>query len=355
MSHWIINPSIDMVSVLEQYGRFLENDYRMAIESMWIPDTFDEYSEKTGRKFIIIGGKERPGIIAKSVFLCLKLGGPESITVHVPNLDEMFMVQNVLEYYGEGVKHKVFSVHHDMLNLDAEWREEMENATDIIVYGDKNTIESWREFETVDRHVWEHGYNFSFGIVQATTLTQKIINDICFDFFSYYGEGRLAPKFYFVIGRRSKKLIENFAMNMVANYSMPIKEYRSKLPLTRKSDLTREMLSANYAAKFIRVDMLNSDELFGNLYGDVRLVFVDGLDEVRNFIGKWRDSISTVAINWEDDPEVLDLLEDEMIIRICNVGDMQFPDFFEQYDAVDDFNVYVSDDYYDDIDFDDLF
>ena len=33
-----------------------------------------------------------------------------------------------------------------------------------------------------------------------------------------------------------------------------------------------------------------------------------------------------------------------MIPRICHIGDMQFPDFFEQYDTLDDFNIYVSDD-----------
>lgn len=354
MSNWIINPSIDMVSVLAEYGRFLEDDYRMAIECMGIPHSFDEYSEKTGRRFIIIGGKEKPGLIAKSVFLCLKLAGPDRIAVYVPNLDEMFLVQNVFEHHGKDVENKMFVTHHDLLNLDSAWRDEINKATDIIVYGGKNALESWRDFETVDRHVWEHGDLFSFGIVRAGTLTQKIINEICFDFFCYYGEGRLAPKFYFIIGSYNKKIIENFAMNMVVNYGRNIKEYRSKLPLTRKSDLTQETINANYAAKFIRVEDLNSDEMFSTLYGDARLVFVEDIEEVKDFIEKWRDSIGSVAINWSDDSDIFDMLEDEMVVRICEVGDMQFPDFFEQYDAVDDFNVYVADDYYDDIEFDDF-
>ena len=125
------------------------------------------------------------------------------------------------------------------------------------------------------------------------------------------------------------------------------------MPLTRKSDLTREVLNAEYEAKFIRIDDLNSDSLFDTLYGDVRLVFVDDLEEVEGFIEEWRDKIGTVAINWHDDAEVLDIMEDHMITRICHVGDMQFPDFFEQYDAVDDFNVYVRDEDYD-IDLNDL-
>ena len=67
-------------------------------------------------------------------------------------------------------------------------------------------------------------------------------------------------------------------------------------------------------------------------------------DEIEKFIDKWKDNIGTVAIEYDDDEELMELLEDYMIPRICNVGDMQFPDFFEQYDAVDDFNIYVSDD-----------
>ena len=70
--HMIINPSVDMVSVLAQYGRFLENDYRMVIEHLIVPKSFEEYTENTGRKFLIVGSKETPGLIAKSVYLCLK-------------------------------------------------------------------------------------------------------------------------------------------------------------------------------------------------------------------------------------------------------------------------------------------
>jgi len=343
MAHWIINPSLDMPQVLEQYGRFLEDDYRMLIESLRIPRTFDEYSEKTGRRFIIISGKERPGLIAKSVFLCLKLAGPESVAVYIPTLDEMFLVQNVFEHYAGNIKTKLFATPLDFLSLDKNWRDEIENATDIIVYGDDESINKWREYETVDRHIWEHGFNFSFGIARAEDLTPSLINEICFDFFCYYGEGRLAPKLYFIIGQYSPELIKTFAMNMVVNYSPFIELFREKLPLTRKSDLTREVLNTEYYAKFVRVFDLQSDGLFDTMYGDVRLAFVDSISEIEEFIEKWRESIATVAADWDDD-EVIDLLEDNMIPRICNYGDMQFPEFFEPFDVLDDFNIYVSDD-----------
>ena len=341
MSRWIINPEVDMVSTLAQYGRFLENDYRMIIEHLIIPQVFEEYTEKTNRKFVIVGAKDSPWILAKSAYLCLKLAGPDSVVVKTPNLDESFMVQNVLEYHADDVRYKVFVSQHDEIKLSNEWREEVENATDIIVFGSKNAMEAFREYEMVDRRVWEHGYRFSFGIVQEEHLTASTINNICFDFFSFYGEGSLAPKFYFVVGKLKKKIANQFSKNMRSIYGSLIKEYREKLPLTRKSELTEQMINSDYAAKFVRINDLHDDELFDTLYGDIRLVPVDDMESVENFINKHRDNISTVAINIDDDVKTLDLLEEKMIVRICDIGSMQFPDFFEQYDNVDDYNIYV--------------
>jgi len=204
-------------------------------------------------------------------------------------------------------------------------------------------MEAFREYETVDRRVWEHGFKFSFGLVRAEYLTPSIINEICFDFFSYYGEGCLAPKFYFIVGKLSKKIAKQFSENMSSFYGEYIEEYREKLPLTRKSELVQVTLDSKYAYDYVRLGDLNSDDIFDTLYGDVRLIVVDDLDEVSYFIHEWSDNISTVAINMQDDPAMMDLLDDHMVIRICNIGEMQFPEFFEQYDSVDDFNIYVGD------------
>jgi len=344
MRKWIINPEVDMVDVLSQYGRFLPNDYRMIMEHLEIPRVFEEYAEKTHRRFMIIGSKDTPWVLAKSVFLCLKLAGPDSIAVKTPNLDESFMVQNVLEHHANGVRNKVFVANNDELKLSNEWRDEIENATDIVVFGNQNAMEAFREYETVDRRVWEHGYKFSFGVVQEEHLTPTIINQICFDFFSFYGEGSLAPKFYFIVGKLRRKVLEQFSMNMITMYGNFIEQYRDKLPLTRKSELVEKTLVSNYVAKYVRVEHLQSEDLFDNLYGDVRLVIVDDLDDVEAFIDKWNDNINTVAIDIEDDMNTLDLLEDKMVVRICDVGSMQFPDFFEQYDSVDDFMIYANED-----------
>jgi len=341
MTNWVINPEVDMVTILAEYGRFLENDYRMMIEHLEVPKVFQEYPESTERKFVIVGGKETPWMLSKSVFLCLKLAGAESVVVTTPFIDESFMVQNVLDNHSNGIRTKLFTANSEELITNMEWRDEIENATDIVVFGDKKTMEFFREYETVDRHVWEHGENFSFGIVREEHLTPTVINQICFDFFSFYGQGSLAPKFYFVLGRLKKSIIKQFSANMQSLYAPLVNEYREKLELTRKSDLVSNMLNANYAAKYVKVGDLHSDVLRDNLYGEVCLIPVNDLDQIQDFIDKWHDNISTVAINNSDDPDVLDFLEDNLILRICDVGDMQFPDFFEQYHSVDDYIVYV--------------
>ena len=122
-----------------------------------------------------------------------------------------------------------------------------------------------------------------------------------------------------------------------------IDEFRGKLPLTRKSELVQQFLSANLVYKYTRLEELNTNEVFTTLYGDTRIVVVDRLEDLDSFIAKWRERISTVAIN-PDDEDTLDYVESQMITRICDIGTMQFPDFFEQFDPVDDFDIYVGDD-----------
>jgi hypothetical protein len=338
---WIINPEVDMVAVLAEYGRFLENDYRMMIEHLYIPKVFEEYTEKSGRKFVIVGARSVPTATAKSVFLCLKLAGPESIIVKAPTLDEAYLIQNVFDYYGEGVYTKVFIEPSEELVLNPEWRTGLEEATDIVVFGGQETIDSFAHYDHEQRRVWEHGPKLSFGIIRAEDLTPSNIANMCFDFFSFYGEGCLSPKFYIIVGDiNSKQQYKEINDCMLAEFSTAIDEFRSKLPLTQKSALVQQMISLNKPYKYIQVEELNSDNIFTTLYGDARFCRVDDLDQVSDFINKWRDNISTVAV-LDEDLELLDLLEDEMVTRICPIGSMQFPSFFEQFDTTDDFDIYV--------------
>lgn len=340
---WIINPEVGLVSSLEASGRFLENDYRKTIEWLTIPMSFEEYTESTGRRFVIVGAKSVPGATAKSVFLCIKLAGATSIVVKAPTMDEYILIQNVIEYHLPKKNPPKVNVYHsssDELKFDSDWRDALDNATDIVVFGGQDTIDSFQELENSKRRVWEHGPKFSFGVVNAYELTPTMIRDICTDFYSFYGEGCLSPKFYVVVGEVSQKLYEEFSQTMNAFFGQFVDEFRGKLPLTRKSELTQQFVSANYRAKYIREEKLNSDKIFTNLYGDVRLVVVDSLEELESFVEKWHDNISTVAIN-PDNEVVKDFFEGYLVTRICDIGSMQYPDFYEQFDIVDDFDIYV--------------
>ena len=101
------------------------------------------------------------------------------------------------------------------------------------------------------------------------------------------------------------------------------------------------MLSAKYFNYYVRNGSWQDDRLFDTLYGDVKLIQAYGLEDIEDFINKWQDRINTVAVNIDDDMDTQDFLEDRMVIRICPPGEMQFPDFFEQYANVDDFIIYA--------------
>ena len=111
MGSWIVVPELDTINILTEYGRFLENDYRMIIEHLEVPDVFEEFVEKTHRKFVFVSDSDTPWVLAKSVYLCLKLAGPDSIVVKSNNLDETFMVQNILENHANDVKYKLSLIH----------------------------------------------------------------------------------------------------------------------------------------------------------------------------------------------------------------------------------------------------
>ena len=340
---WIVSPEVGLVQTLSSYGRFLENDYRMAIETMAIPPAFEEYTEETGRRFVIVGAKSVPGATAKSVFLCLKLAGAESIVVKAPTMDEYFMILNVVEYHADNPSRvRVFHSSSDELRLDSDWRDALDKATDIVVFGGQETVDTFLDLETEECRVHVHGPKFSFGIVRAYDLTPSVIKEICVDFYTFYGEGCLSPKFYFIVGEVSNSMFQEIGNTMKAYFGSFIDEFRSKFPLTRKSELAQQLVSANYRTKYIREEELKVDKIFTNLHGDARFVVVDSVDDIENFIRRWSFNISTVAIDSNDD-EIIEFLEDNLIVRICDYGYMQSPDFFEQFDTIDDFDIYVGD------------
>ena len=104
--------------------------------------------------------------------------------------------------------------------------------------------------------------------------------------------------------------------------------------------LVQEIVNSNTVHKFIRLERLdNSKTITGELYGDARFVSVKNISELKPFLEHWRSKISSVAC-LEDDQPTQELLKSKDIVRICSFGEMQFPHFYEQFDPVDDFDIY---------------
>lgn len=342
-SQWIVNPSVDMAGILEQFGRFLAADYRVLFESLEIPSVFESMLTPTGRRFVIIGCDDNPALLARSIFLCTQLSGAERIDVISSNLDDVFIAQNVLTGYADDIKYEVHTTFFEGMNLTEQWQEAMDKATDIVVYGDDHTLQTYRDYESPNRKVWEYANRFSIGVVRAENINHFAASEICFDFVSLYGHGRLAPKFYFIIGDITQKILDTFGECMYALFRGAIEEYRDKLPLTKKSDLTQIYINSRYATYYVRVSNLSDKDIFSQLYGDIRLVQADSFEDVLEFVQANRERISTIAIDYEDnDDEIFEELCDTMVPRICDIGEMQYPDFFEQYDLIDDFTIYIN-------------
>jgi hypothetical protein len=339
---WIVNPEVDLLSKCESVGRFLKSDYKMAIRNADIPDEFEDNLEPSGRKFVIIGAKSVPLATAKSVFLCLRLSGAESIAIKAPTEDEAWLIKNVLDNWTpEGTTAKIFSIGSTQLKELPEWNRYIEEATDLVVFGGEDTAEAFSEFETENRRVFIHGPKFSFGVINSNDLNMTRLRDICSDFGAYYGEGCLSPKFYVIVGAMEDSWLHEASLIMRANHGEDIEEFRSKLPLGKKSEVVQSLASANVVYKYVRLEELDDRKIFSPLYGESRFVVVDSLDDLKDFMDKWKTSISSVAC-LEEDEEIMSFMDDFDVVRTCHFGTMQFPNFEEQFDVVDDFDIYCS-------------
>ena len=338
---WIINPGPDLVNNCAAVGRFLESDYRTAIKNNAIPMGFEENFEPSGRRFVIIGARSVPIATAKSVFLCLRLAGAESVVVKTATEDEGFLVKNVFQHWTPiGTDTELFSMGSDQLRDFPEWNKRIEDATDLVVFGDDDTAKTFVEFENRKRNVYVHGPKFSFGIIHVKDLTMSRLADICFDFATFYGEGCLSPRFVVLVGNYDPNWLYEASLIMQAEYGQQIEEFRNKLPLLRKSNLVQELVSSNMVHKFVRLESLRETKIItGELYGDARFVNVKTLADLKPFLEHWRSRISSVAC-LEDDEPVRELLKAKDIVRTCSFGEMQFPHFYEQFDPVDDFDIY---------------
>lgn len=338
---WIINPEADLLSKCETVGRFLTSDYKTAIRNSEIPEDFEDMLEPSGKRFVIIGAKSVPMATAKSVFLCLRLSGADSVAIKAPTEDEAWLIKNVLDNWTpDGVETKIFSIGSTQLSELPEWNNVISQATDLVVFGGEDTAKAFEEFETDFRKIHIHGPKFSFGIINAKDLSIARLRDICSDFGAYYGEGCLSPKFYVIVGDVKDEWFYEASLIMQADYGQKIEEFRAKLPLNKKSEIVQGLAMSNILYKYVALEDLEEKKVFAPLYGSTRFVVVDDYRDLWEFMDKWKYRISTVAC-LEEDEEAVFLTDSFDVIRTCAFGVMQFPEFDEQFDHVDDFDIYI--------------
>lgn len=336
---YYINGNNNFSSILNQFGGFLESDYARLINNSIIPPHFTPHNSNSHRKIVIVGSDNTPLLISKSIFLVLQLSGAETIDIKPSSLDEALIIENIIKNNNiYNIKTTVHVGTDNEIELSSDWRNIINNATDIIVFGDFQTIEYYKTLATEHRRIYLHENKISFGVINSKTLTDKLIDNICFDFFSFYGVGSLSPKFYIFIGKLDENTLRLIGSTYSSIYGEQIEEYRSKLNFAQQANLTRFMIQGKISRYLTVVDSIDYFQV-NNLYGDMKILIVDTIQDANKLISVMKDSISTIAVD-PLDQEIVSMVEFNMPNRICDIGSMHSLDFWESVDEQSDFDIY---------------
>lgn len=337
--NYYINNSNNLSSILNQFGEFLESDYERLISSSIIPPHFTPHNYKTHRKIVLVGSDGTPSTISKSVFLALQLSGADTIDIKPSSLDEALIVENIIKNNNiYEIKTGVHVGTDQEVELSSSWRNIIDNATDIIVFGDFKTVEYYKTLKTEHRRIYYHEDKVSFGVVKSNSITDTLVDNICFDFFNFYGFSSLSPKFYIFIGEP-----DEYTLNMISDtyalvYGEQIEEFRSKLNFVQQSNLIR-FITKEKISRYLQVIRDINYFQINNLYGDVRILIVETIDGANALISMLRNDISTIAVD-PCDQEIVSMVEFNMPNRVCNIGSMHSLDFWDSVDEQSDFDIY---------------
>ena len=154
---YYINNDNSFSSILDQFGNFLESDYERLISNSFIPPHFTPHNYNSRRKIVIVGSDGTPLLISKNVFLALQLSGADSIDIKPSSLDEALIIENIIK--NNNIFKIKTSVHvgtDQEVELSATWMEIINNATDIIVFGNFDVVEGYKTLRTEHRRVYTH-------------------------------------------------------------------------------------------------------------------------------------------------------------------------------------------------------
>ena len=336
---YYINNDNNLSSILSQFGTFLESDYERLFSNSIIPSNFTPHKNNSHRNIVIVGSDGTPLLTSKSVFLALQLSGADTINIKPSSLDEALIIENIIKYNNMfTIKTSVHVGTDQEIELSSSWIDVINNATDIIVFGDNQTIKYYKTLENEYRRIYTHEDKVSFGIVNSNSITDILIDNICFDFFNFYGFGSLSPKFYIFIGDISQETLTEIGNTYSAVYGEQIEEFRSKLNFVQQSNLTR-FITREKISRYIHIIRDFNNLQINNLYGDIRIVMVKTIEEADQLISMLKNDISTIAVD-PCDEEIVSMVEFNMPSRICNIGSMHALHFWDSVDEQSDFDIF---------------
>lgn len=338
-NQYYIDGSNSFSSILDQFGDFLENDYERLINNSIIEPCFTPHNYNSHRKIVIVGSDGTPLLTPKSVFLALQLSGADTIDIKPSSLDEALIIENVIK--NNNIYTINTSVHigtDQEVDLSSDWRRIIDNATDIVVFGDFQLIEYYKTLENEHRRIFTHENKISFGIVNSSTLTDSLIDNIYFDFFNFYGMGSLSPKFYIFVGEPDPEIIQTISSTYSSIYGASIDQFRSKLNFVHQTNLVRFLNDEKISRYLYIIKNINYFQV-SNLYGDIKILVVKTIDDADKLMSVLKDSISTIAVD-PLDQEIVSMVEFNMPSRMCDIGSMHSLNFWDSVDDQSDFDIY---------------
>jgi hypothetical protein len=344
---YILEPSVELAEFAADHGHFTAEDYIIAMESNIVPQQYwkrVESQKESARKVVIIGSHEAPMMVTKSAFLALTMAKPEKLTIKSSCADETALLKKMID------QNKVFhecdsAVYYgkdEELQSNAAWLKDIETATDVIVFGGIENITFLLSENINNNKFFVHKPKFSLGVVTADCLDDEDnLAGFAGDFLSYFGEGVLGPRFYITLGKLHEDQLV-YIEDCIRTEMDAIMEFRSKLPLAKQVHVLQDKMASEFIYPHIKKAKFEDSNILSPLFGDVRIVEARSEDEIYEFVEKYENNISTIAVNEDTMGDMVAGWEVE-IPRYCDLGSMQFPYFYEQYDTVDDLSIFYND------------
>jgi len=336
----MVEESDELIRACSDVGRFLEEDYRRAINdsefssgelhnSILRRDQMQKTWAPT--RIVIVGARSVPLVTARAVSLAGQNKCCQSIHVKCPSLDEELLVRSMWgdnQFLQPPLSTFVFDSGGE---APQEWLDAVEDASHIVVYGSSETVEHFNLNKKPWQKVIGFGSKFSIGIAKIEGLSARAVVD---DFVQYYGSGCLSPRRYYLMG--SEGQYNDFLDEMGEEYNSredQLVRYWTKNKMPMLGVRTKNVLQSGY--RDIHRSLLEED-FSDDLNGTADVCRVDLTYRLLEGLTGTRGLISTIATNSSSLQYAHDF---SSVVRFCQPGEMQSPRIMWTHDGEDELTV----------------